>query len=479
MNIDMPNKKILSMSINNESFSFDSTIQSSLENVENELSKINETIESVKNLKPECDKLDYVLAASSGALCGMIDIFLIGKPGESPVGKITDKWFEERTKDFARINGWSGDDENLSSAIRSLEKKYKIPYDQNGIGEATLDVLGLNPSNHHFKSLGHNPTLLGLFFSILDQFTNSSHFVSDGKLISLEKVGNECKLKGNDIPSKFLCAFANWFGHIISDISGSSSSKGRGMGIPSPIISWINDIIVLKNHFNIPINEITKSINEIALNIYEEGFDVRFQTTQMIPIFINELIVRFIYSIRRAIKYLSIENKEKRTFELLWKKCEPFSNNTVKRMLTVAHGTFCLMDFSDATIKGVSKGYGTFNIQEFLLHLNIAGIGRFTISLYGETHRALNYSNNLKQIEFAKNKKTIILEYIDGLNELSKLYNDKQLLIFVNDLKSSEAYKSIFDSSVELAKMRKVPENKIIKNKSDIDLYFKNKGSEN
>ena len=311
METNVPNKRTLSITINNESFEFNNTIQSSLENAENELIKINETIESIKNLKPQCDKLDYILAASSGVLCGIIDIFLVKKPGESLIGEITDQWFEEKTKDFARLNGWSGDDKNLSSAIRYIEKKYKIPYDQNGIGEATKDVLGLDPSNHHFKSLGHNPTLLGLFFSILDQFTNSSHFVSDGNLISLVKVGNECELKGNDIPSKFLCAFTNWFGHIVSDVSGSSSSKGRGMGIPSPIMCWINDIIVLKNQFNIPINEINKSINEIAINIYEKGFDARFQTAQMIPIFVNELIVRLIYSIRRVIKYISIENKEK------------------------------------------------------------------------------------------------------------------------------------------------------------------------
>ncbi len=472
----MPNKRILSMTINNESFEFNSTIQSSLENAEDELIKINETIESIKSLKPQCDKLDYALAASSGVLCGIIDIFLIGKPGESRIEEITDKWFEEKVNDFARLNGWSGD-KSLSCAIRYLEKKYKIPYDQNGIGEATLDVLGLNPSNHHFKSLGHNPTLLGLFFSILDQFTNSSHFVSDGNLISLVKVGNECELKGNDIPSKFLCAFTNWFGHIISDVSGSSSSKGRGMGVPSPIMCWINDIIVLKNQLNIPINEFDKSINEIAIKIYEKGFDARFQTAQMIPVFVNELIVRLIYSIRRAIKYFSVENNEKRTFNLLWRNCKPF-NNTVKRMLTVAHATFCLVDFGDATIRGISREYGSFNIEEFLLRLNIAGIGRFIVSLYGETSRALDYNNHLKQIEFEKNKKAIILDYIDGLNELSKLYNDKQLLIFVNDLKSSEAYKSIFDSSIELAKMRKVQENKIIKNKSDIDSYFKSKDGE-
>ena len=54
-----------------------------LNQAELEIHNLDETIESINGLKPNCDKLDYILAASSGALCGIIDIFLVGKPGES------------------------------------------------------------------------------------------------------------------------------------------------------------------------------------------------------------------------------------------------------------------------------------------------------------------------------------------------------------------------------------------------------------
>ena len=54
--------------------------------------------------------------------------------------------------------------------------KKEVPYDQKGIGDAGKAVFNLTPSNHHFKSLGHNPTIMGMFFSILDQFNNTSHF---------------------------------------------------------------------------------------------------------------------------------------------------------------------------------------------------------------------------------------------------------------------------------------------------------------
>ncbi len=63
----------------------------------------------------------------------------------------------------------------------------------------------------------------------------------------------------------------NWLGHLISDISGSSSSKGRGMGIPSPFWSWTNDIITIKRKLNLPVGEFDKSINKLALDIYKQA----------------------------------------------------------------------------------------------------------------------------------------------------------------------------------------------------------------
>lgn len=71
--------------------------------------------------------MDYILAVGSGALCGILDVFLVGKPGESPVGDLTDKWFEERTKSFAKLCGWdSSNSDSLSSAIRHLERNLKF-----------------------------------------------------------------------------------------------------------------------------------------------------------------------------------------------------------------------------------------------------------------------------------------------------------------------------------------------------------------
>ena len=468
---------VLDLSVENDKFHFPTSISDALIDADNELhtleEQLNETIETVKSLTPECDKYDYILSACSGALCGVIDVFLVGKPGESPLGEITDKWFANRTVDFAKLCGYKSENESLSSAIKFLEGKFKVPYDQSVGGGIFKELINLTPSNHHFKSLAHNPTILGLFFSILNQFTNTSDFVSNGELITLTNSDSKFELKGNNIPSKIFCGIANWIGHLISDVSGSSSSKGRVMGIPSPLLARSNDVIAIKRKLNIPTSEFDKSVNELALKLFEKGYDVRFQTTQAIPVFINEMVVRLLYSIRRLIRYFSTTSKAERSFSLLWKSCEPFSNATVKRMLTVAHGTFCLIDISDATIKGFATGGGSFNIVEFFMRFNIVGVGRFTISLYGEMKRGTQKAKANNEALFISRNIVIVEDYINGLRTLSHIYDDELLLRFVDDFQESDLYINGFNKSIELAKLRNVPDSVMMKSKTDIDSYFR------
>lgn len=467
---------LLNLSVEDGGFDFSTSIADAMAKAETELVVLNETVDSIKGLKPDCDKLDYILATSSGALCGIIDIFLVGKPGEPPLGNITDKWFVARTIDFAKLcDPEKKNFDSLDSALRFLEKKFKVPYDQTGLGDAGKTIFDLTAKNHHFKSLAHNPSLLGLFFSILDQFSNTSHFVTDGQLVSLQQADEKWELRGGNIPSKLFCGFANWIGHLISDVSGSSSSaaKGnRGTGLPSPLWTWTNDIIAIKAKLGLSVTETDKAMNELALNIFEKGYDIRFQTAQAIPVFLNEILVRLIYAIRRLFRYFSEIPKTERSLALMWKKCEPFSNATVKRMLTVAHGTFCLVDVGDAVGRSLIAGGGTFNAVEFVLRLNVVGVGRFAISLYGETRRAISYNHAKKEFDFASKETVIVSNYIEGLKILAHQYDDHHLLMFISDFEKSDAYIEAFGKSVTLAEVRNVPVNRILKSKPDIDKYF-------
>lgn len=456
---------------------FATSIDEALAQAEAELTELKETVDSIKALHPDCDKLDYILAASSGAICGVIDIFLVGKPGESPIGNLTDQWFAARTMDFAKLcHPDKKDFDSLESALRFLEKKFKVPYDQTGLGDAGSIVFDLNAKNHHFKSLAHNPSLLGLFFSILDQFTNTSHFVTKGQLISLQQADEGWELRGKNIPGKLFCGFVNWFGHLVSDVSGSQSSAragNRGMGIPSPLWTWINDVIVIKTKLGLKVTDTDKAMNELALKIFEQGYDARFQTAQAIPVILNDLIVRFVYALRRLFGYFMETPKSEYSFRMIWKKCEPFSNPTVKRMLMVAHGTFCLVDVGDAVGRAFVAGGGTFQPVEFALRLNIVGVGRFTISLYGEAKNGILYHQKKQEADFALKCSVIIQDYSKNLKILYKKYDDAAFLKFDEDFQNpASSYGEGLKKTAQLAELRGVPKEKILKNKLDTDKHF-------
>lgn len=464
----MKRNLVLEYSDSLKNFSFDSTIEEANQGALKELDQIKETLDTLQNLTVDCDKVDYALAIGSGALCGILDIFLVGQPGDSELGNMTDTWIENRTKDFAKVCGWSGSDGNSASAIRFLESTFKVNYDQRGAG----DGLGfLTPSNHHMKSLGHNLSLLGLFYSVLDQFTNQSHFVSDGEVMVWAGDNQHVTLLGRSSVSKLFCGVANWIGHLISDISGSSGSKGRGMGIPSPLWSWTNDVIAIKSTLKIPRTQFDRMMNELALQIFNEGYDIRYQMTQTIPVLTNEMVVRLFYAIRRAVQYASKTLEEQFSYRAMWKVSTPFSHPSINRMLTVAHGTFCLVDISDATVRGFINAGGYFN-GLCCMRINLVGVGRLSIALYQEAWRGVEMLKQQDTQAELLYKKAILQDYMTGLALLSDRYDDQLIFKFVSDFEHSDVYKEAFEASITLAQKRNVPDAMILHSKQEGDQYF-------
>ena len=106
------------------------------------------------------------------------------------------------------------------------------------------------------------------------------------------------------------------------------------------------------------------------------------------------------------------------------------------------------------------------------MRLNIPGIERFSISLYGEFDRTIKKNTTANEIKYLKMKEIIVNDYLNGLNELAEIYNDITLRNLVEDFKSSDIYIKVFEKSVLLAEKRNVDKDKILRNKANIDNYF-------
>ena len=141
----------------------------------------------------KASRLDYGIAAGSGLLTGLLSVFL-GKPlSIEEAAKIGGKEADKIVIDAARAFGCDLPNDKaifdkdgrcstevLAKAIKFLEDKFPIPQDK-----LTPEFGG--GLQHHLRDFSHHPTVLGLFFSILGQFTGTGYGTdTDGNFIKEE-----------------------------------------------------------------------------------------------------------------------------------------------------------------------------------------------------------------------------------------------------------------------------------------------------
>lgn len=332
----------------------------------------------IDRLTSHADRTDVLVAVGSGVLAGLVDAFWVGE-FDFRGGKA---WSNRKVNEFvmatARKHGYKG--ERLDGAIRFLEKSFPLPSDNVWHGKG----VGISARSHHLDDLAHHPTPLGLFFSILTQFTETAYFQnSEGTFlpIGLDEAGR--KLVGTDIPSKIFCGTVNWFFHLVSDMSGSNKTAGVGMGIPGPIVSLLKELSLIPG---LDATSLPKKIRDVFVG---ERFDLRAELAvahelgrQAFPVLINEVLVRAFFFLRRLVA----EVRQARSLaDIRWRETLPTGNRTIARMLTIATGTFTAVDLADAAIHaGLKSGgvNGAAFATQLLLRVNFVGGARFAVAVY-------------------------------------------------------------------------------------------------
>lgn len=357
-------------------------------------------------LSSKADKWDYLLAVGSGIACGMMDILWTGDFSLAEGRNISAQQIDNLVKKTAKILGCESDD--LKNCVKFLEDKFPIPAD----GSASDFGGGLQ---HHLRDFAHHPTIVGLIFSLLTQFTYKSYGTDlNGNFIIVDVPDKSKIFIGEDIFSKIVNGTIIWFFHLISDMAGSRSTVGLsgGTGIPGPILSIAKEMSVVPFFKNFKKDDmsislfLSKLFNGTLLAKHDEngkiipdsivkldlrgemGFVVEFEK-QIIPVVANECIVRTFYMIRRLaqqIKQVDIKSiddfKKVRVNEIF-----PINSPTLARMLTVATGVFTTLDVSDAVIT-----------RKYWVSVNYVGIGRFTLALGNEMVWALK-RRDIKKIK--------------------------------------------------------------------------------
>lgn len=425
----------------------------------NELERIIFDLNSkIEMLSSKADKWDCLVALGSGIVCGIIDMFWVGEFSLAEGRDISSQKVDEIVKKIPKMMGCESDD--IKNCVKFLEDKFPIPSDGN-----TPDFGG--GLQHHLRDFAHHPTIVGLVFSLLTQFTYKSYGTDvSGNFIIVDVPQRSRIFIGENTSTKIINGTLVWFFHLISDIAGSSSTAGLsgGTGIPGPILSMAKEISVLPFFKNLKKDGISISVllsklfNGTLLAEHDEKgkiikdsvvkLDLRGEMgiaielgKQAIPVIANECIVQTFYIIKqlaqqiKQINVRSIDDFKKIDI----KKIFPVNSPTLTRMLTIATGVFTVLDVSEAVIT-----------NKYWVSINYVGVGRFAIALGDEMVWALK-RRNLREIRdmyeifyrniFADIDKRIY-ERIGGDMEYDKFgLNEGQTEILYN----LEYYKTIND----------------------------------
>lgn len=400
-----------------------------------------------KNIN-KADKIDYLLAIASGTIAAAVDIFYTGEFSIEEANSWGDDKINDFVKRIAKWNGYKGDD--LSDAIRSLERDYPMAADKN------TPIFG-GGLQHHLRDFSHHFGLGGLMCSIFTQFTKKVIGTDiNGKLLIVPVADD--KLIGKNTAEKILYGTVYWFFHMVSDMAGSNATAGKGTGIPGPIVSLMKELSALPLFRDKKINDIefhkwvSKLFNGTLLGKRDEAgklleikFDLRTEIgilheigKQAVPVLVNEVVVRSFYFIRRLSNELKREEiKSFNDFKKInVEEILPFNNRTIKRMVTVSSGTLVALDAADAAVRaGLKNGPNPHFFVDFAVRINVVGIGRFIVACKADSeYIAEDIREAKKNKDEQLAKKQEFEKSIVDLNCLSLDFEEMRILYSLENL---------------------------------------------
>lgn len=232
----------------------------------------NNKINTVSNRELKMQPMDYIVAALSGGLAAIIDIFLVKIPKDAVIVRNGESIFQKGGSLTGMLRG-IGIDENgkASKWITVLEKWFKVPYDKS----IDPDIIGLMPKTHRLHSLAHDPSIAGLIWGIKDIVAGTFTCIDKNGCLIVEKVAEA------DFMNLFTAPIL-WLGHLLSDVF-------TRMGIPIP--GWNYLQLLQFGTFG----EKQRTIAEVARYMYLEGYDLRHLASMSSTNAVIELIVRLYY----------------------------------------------------------------------------------------------------------------------------------------------------------------------------------------
>ena len=349
----------------------------------------------------KADRLDCLAAASIGVLSGILNVFWQKKFDIEGARDWGAEKVEALVVKAAKSQGFKpktdAEDDTLRAAIRFLEEKFPLAADK-----ATAEMGG--GLQHHLRDFEHHPSPLGLFFSVLTQFTRRAYGTDTAGSFMVVDLPADAAI-GKNFNEKIAFGTVRWLFHLVSDMAGSSNTPGAGTGIPGPILSFLKELSALPffGNYNIDYKGseiafsqyISKLFNGTAIRD-EDGKPIRFDLraevgvidqalSQVKSVIANECIVRGYYFVSRLLT--EIKQKEIASIADIGMvdptRVLTHNNRALKRMMSISSSVFVAVNVGNAAIRAAAKSGGSKSAfaKGVLVRLNYFGIARMALAL--------------------------------------------------------------------------------------------------
>lgn len=412
----------------------------------------------------KADKSDYAFAIGSGLVWSVCDSLILSDI--TIYNKDIGISHENVNRLIGKVAKYYGCDSNrLNKQIEFLEKAFKVPNDA-----AYVNIPGISHKEHHLADLAHHPTPIGLIASIIAQMLRIGIFVNnDGDIhFKLLKVSDE-EIKNGLIKERIIATILtgilnwivdiaenkyeedneeeipeaikklshliastpeiieivkcanNWIGHIVSDMGGSKSTAGHGMGVPGVFISLLYEISSIP-----PFNK--SGLLDFLNNLYVKNkLDLRKELAmsanlsmlkdQSITVALNEITIRLAFMLGR----LCDEITDNGIKNINWNNVMPFNNRTLDRMLMISFMAFNVVDITDSAVRAAIESRCNLALfsSKFVARYNLVGAGRVALTIVKEV------SNEKKETELIHEKMLLMNVKAHNMMQQVQEFSDK------------------------------------------------------
>lgn len=240
----------------------------------------------------EWEPADWAVVIGAGLLATILDIVLVRTPravelrnGKKYTGSPLTEWLNKNSDDIHR------------KFFKGLEKDAKVPFDARYGKDTGGLVSHMSPRNHRPRSVGHDPSPVGLIRGVRDLMCGTGTYVENGKYVTVPTDYDPVSLN---------VALLKWVRHLLSDVATPA-------GLPAPFFTLLQLGDIESPFTRMVQGRMAKaSWAEIADYMYQKGYDLRHFFTMGITPCAVEATIRLYWHLK---SYASDGAKEQRKQE--------------------------------------------------------------------------------------------------------------------------------------------------------------------